>query len=123
MSKFPVLNENTQFRTLYYRGKSQVHPALITYVRRNRLGYARAGITAGKKTGNAVVRNRCRRIIREAYRAILPSVRGGWDIVFVARGRTAGLKSTQVRQIMEAQLRAAGLMGPAAAAAGQDGKT
>ena len=115
MSKFPVLNENTQFRTLYYRGKSQVHPALVTYVRRNRLGYVRAGITAGKKIGDAVVRNRCRRIIREAYRAVLPSIRGGWDIVFVARGRTAALKSTQVRQVMEAQLRAAGLLDSAAA--------
>lgn len=124
MSKFPVLNENTQFRTLYYRGKSQVHPALVTYVRRNRLGYARAGITAGKKIGNAVVRNRCRRVIREAYRALFPSVRGGWDIVFVARGRTAALKSTQVLRIMEAQLRAAGLLEAAAAAASpRDGQS
>lgn len=85
MSKFPVLNENTQFRTLYYRGKSQVHPALVTYVRRNRLGYARAGITAGKKIGDAVVRNRCRRIIREAYRAVLPSIRGGDGTSYLSR--------------------------------------
>lgn len=89
MAKFAVLNCNKDFRTLYYRGKSQVHPGLVTYVRRNRLGDAPAGITTGKKVGNAVRRSRCRRVIREAYRGLLPSIQGGWDFVFVARGRTA----------------------------------
>lgn len=60
MTKFAVLHTNKDFRTLYYRGKSQVHPGLVTYVRRNRLGIPRAGITASKKLGNAVQRNRCR---------------------------------------------------------------
>ena len=54
--KFAVLNTNKDFRTLYYRGKSQVHPLLVTYVRKNRLGHPRAGITTGKKAGNAVAR-------------------------------------------------------------------
>ena len=95
---------------MYYRGKSQVHPALVTYVRKNRLGTPRAGITTGKKLGGAVVRSRCRRVIREAYRALLPRIRGGWDFVFVARARTASLKSTDIRRIMEAQLQAAGVL-------------
>ena len=53
MTKFAVINTNKDFRTLYYRGKSQVHPVLVTYVRKNRLGYPRAGITTGKKIGGA----------------------------------------------------------------------
>ena len=109
MAKFAVLNCTKDFRTLYYRGKSQVHPGLVTYVRRNRLGTPRAGITTGKKVGNAVRRSRCRRVIREAYRGLLPSIQGGWDFVFVARGRTAGLKSGEVRRIMAAHLKAAGV--------------
>lgn len=83
--KFAVLNTNKDFRTLYYRGKSQVHPLLVTYVRKNRLGHPRAGITTGKKAGNAVARSRCRRVIRAAYRELLPNIQGGWDFVFVAR--------------------------------------
>ena len=54
MTKFAVINTNKDFRTLYYRGKSQVHPALVTYVRKNRLGYPRAGITTRHKLGGAV---------------------------------------------------------------------
>ena len=118
MTKFAVINTNKDFRTLYYRGKSQVHPALVTYVRKNRLGYPRAGITTGKKIGGAVqrnhikrlLRNRCRRVIREAYRLLLPQISGGWDLVFVARARTLRCKSTAVRAVMEEQLRAAGVL-------------
>ena len=108
--KLTVLNTKKDFRTLYYRGKSQVHPALVTYVRKNRLGVPRVGITTGKKLGKAVKRNRCRRVIREAYRSLLPRIKGGWDLVFVARTRTAALRSTDIARIMEAQLIKAGVL-------------
>ena len=107
MATWTTLCENKDFRTLYYRGKSQVHPALVTYVRKNRLGVPRVGITTGKKLGKAVQRNRCRRVIREAFRPLLPRV-GGVDIVFVARTRTLNYKSTQLLPVMEKQLAALG---------------
>jgi ribonuclease P protein component len=110
MARFAVLKTNTEFRTLYYRGKSYVHPALIAYVRKNRRGETRVGITTSKKLGNAVTRNRCRRVIREAYRALAPEVKSGYDIVFVARTRTAAMKSTALSDVMRGQLRAAGLL-------------
>ncbi len=109
MTTFTVLRTNKDFRTAYYRGKSQVHPALVTYVRKNRCGCPRVGITASKKLGTAVQRNRCRRVIREAYRQIVPHVQGGWDFVFVARTRTLKLKSTAVQSIMEDHLKKAGV--------------
>lgn len=109
MATWTTLCENKDFRTLYYRGKSQVHPALVTYVRKNRLGVPRVGITTGKKLGKAVQRNRCRRVIREAFRPLLPRV-GGVDIVFVARTRTLNYKSTQLLPVMEKQLAALGVL-------------
>ncbi len=46
----------------------------------------RMGFTASKKTGNSVTRNRARRRLREAARALLPELgRAGWDYVLVAR--------------------------------------
>lgn len=110
MTRFAVINRNGDFRALYHRGKSQVHPVLVTYVRKNRLGAPRAGITTGKKVGGAVQRNRCRRVIREAYRQLLPRVRGGWDIVFVARARTLDMKSPQIQAVMQKQLTALGVI-------------
>jgi ribonuclease P protein component len=50
----------------------------------------RAGFTATRKVGGAVVRNRCKRRLREAARQLLPLYgRPGVDYVFIARGGTA----------------------------------
>lgn len=49
----------------------------------------RAGFTATKKIGNAVIRNRCKRRLREAAREKLPEFgRKGYDYVFIARQTT-----------------------------------
>ena len=69
----------------------------------------RVGITTSKKIGNAVQRNRARRVIREAFRPLAPEVHTGYDLVFVARGRTPFVKSTEVQAHLGRQLKAAGL--------------
>ena len=92
------------------RGKSFTHPALVTYVMRNRAGICRFGITTSKKIGNAVERNRAKRVIRAAFFALSEEVLGNWDIVFVARGRTKWIKSTELEKVMKKQLCAAGVI-------------
>ncbi len=83
------LKENRQFKRLYAAGKSVVDPNLAVYCRKNRLPQNRLGITVGGKLGKAVIRNRVRRRLREAYRLFEASVRPGYDIVVVARARAA----------------------------------
>ena len=65
------------------------HPLLSVRARRNDLGHPRFGISTGKKVGNAVVRNRVRRRIREILRAWDGNGRAGWDILIVARPGSA----------------------------------
>ena len=60
---------------------------LVLYARRNRLEENRVGVTVSKKMGNAVVRNRVRRRLREVYRLHESRFLPGWDIVVVARHR------------------------------------
>lgn len=58
--------------------------------REDGLPVVRTGFTATRKVGNAVVRNRARRRLREAARLLLPDLgRPGFDYVFIARGGTA----------------------------------
>ena len=110
MAKITALKLNKEFKTAYYHGKSFVHPALILYVRKNRFGEPRFGITTGKKIGKAVQRNRCRRIIREAYRLHYPSLSGGWDFVFVARKATVSYSGTQMYRVMQELFKKAGVL-------------
>ena len=63
--------------------------SMVLYCRKNRLGHNRLGLTASVKLGGAVVRNRCRRRLREVYRLQSGRLRQGWDIILVARKRTA----------------------------------
>ena len=49
-------------------------------------------------------------MIREAYRSLSPKLRKGYDIVFVARVRTAAIKSTVLAGVMAAHLRKAGVL-------------
>ncbi len=103
-----TLNTNSDFRRVYTRGKVYTNPALVIYVLKNRAGICRIGITASKKIGNAVQRNRARRVIRAAAE-MLPQITGGYDVVFVARTKTIRKKSTEIVKIMEQQLRSAGV--------------
>ena len=81
------LKKNHEFRRLYNKGKSAVSPYFAVYCRKTGRPENRLGITTGLKLGNAVMRNRARRRIRELYRTSEAQLRTGFDLVIVARTR------------------------------------
>ena len=64
----------------------------------NGLGIRRLGITASKKTGNAVMRNRIKRHIREFYRLNKDLFPRGYDVVIVAKKGTRNLDFREIRE-------------------------
>lgn len=88
-----ILNKNKDFLFLYRKGKSIVSKYVVIYLRPNGKAYNRLGITAGKKIGNAVCRNRAKRIIRQAYYENEKELPVGIDIVIVARAPVCRIKS------------------------------
>ncbi len=91
-----ILNQNRDFQTLYRRGISFVTPFVVIYIRPNRFGKHRLGITAGKRVGNAVHRNRAKRLIRQAYRELEAELPPYLDLVIVARARICNVNSTRL---------------------------
>jgi len=75
-----------------------VTPWVAVYFRKNRLNVNRLGITASKKIGGAVQRNRARRIIKEAYRLTEPRLNKGFDIVIVARKKAVYGKMWDIKK-------------------------
>lgn len=110
MNSIIKLKENYEFRRVYNRGKSFVSPYFVVYVFKNRGKKIRLGITAGKKIGGAVKRNRAKRVITAAFRAELPRILSGYDFVIVARTRILGIKSTKAAASLERILKTANVL-------------
>ena len=87
MKRTMTVKENYEFRRIYAKGRSGVSPYLVVYVRPNRRGRNRLGVTVSTKLGHAVVRNRVRRRIREIYRLNKAKMLPGYDLIVVARVR------------------------------------
>ncbi|MGI6279880.1 MAG: ribonuclease P protein component [Acutalibacteraceae bacterium] len=96
MKSIIKIKENRVFHRAYKKGDSLVGPYAVVYVMKNHIGKPRLGITTGKKIGNAVSRNRAKRVIYAAFRQCLPELRGGFDFIIVARPRILSVKSTEV---------------------------
>lgn len=113
MAVLDTIKENNTFRRLYRSKKCYVYPQVVVYAAKNRLGCFRYGITTSKKVGNAVARSRCRRVIRAAlfeYADKLSKCDQGYDVVFVARKKTAFIKSTELVVPVGDSLRRAGII-------------
>ena len=95
------LNQNTLFRRLYYRGKNVSSPILVLHFMPQKLGVNRLGITVSTKIGKAVVRNRLRRLIKEAYRQLEPAIPVGYDFVIVARQAMLGADYSGILKTLE----------------------
>jgi ribonuclease P protein component len=82
-------------------GRRAAGSRVVLYVRPRPEGLA-AAFVAGRRVGGAVQRNRARRVLREAWRAVAPDIDRGADVVFVAR---RGILHARVRDL-EREIRA-----------------
>ena len=108
MKRTMTVKENYEFRRLYAKGRSGVSPYLVVYVRPNRRGRNRLGVTVSPKLGHAVVRNRVRRRLREIFRLNQGGLAQGYDMILVARTRAVG---AEYRELERAFLSVCGKLG------------
>lgn len=109
---YPIC-ENHMFLKAYRKGKSGVNKYTAVYVLKNfrtdRDGkpmHTKLGIAINAKLGKACKRSRVKRMIREAYRANLESLRDGFIIVIAARGAafSKSVKSTDIEKQLRVTL-------------------
>ena len=113
--KFRAICENHLYQKAYSKGKRAVTSALAVYVlpdyAAKRLAKAhpqklvtnRIGLTTSTKLGTAVVRSRCRRILREGLRSLEKErpLKQGYLIVIAARSKATEIKSQDVKRDLE----------------------
>lgn len=91
MDKTHRLKDNRDFRRVFQKGKSYANRFLVLYHAPNQLGCYRVGFSVSKKVGNAVVRNKVKRYLREAVRAAELDSSLSVDFVIIARPSAADL--------------------------------
>ena len=92
-----VIKRRNDFKRVYAKGHRQFGPNLVICFLPNRLKKIRFGVSASKKVGCAVQRNRARRIMKEACKD-LDTKFGFYDIVIVAKPSILALKMQAVRE-------------------------
>lgn len=97
------LRANAQFQQVFREGRSFAEGPLVLNVRAADPAIRHAGFSVSKKVGKAVTRNRVKRRLRAAYRALLPELPRGFEAVVVARSSAA----TADYQTLESALRRA----------------
>jgi ribonuclease P protein component len=110
LPKSKRLVRNGQFKDVLDRGLRAGDEVLTLYMAKNECGYPRLGVSVGKFWGNAVVRNRLKRLLREAFRQSQDQIPAGFDyVVMISRTGERSDKSVvkeAVRQLTFKQVSA-----------------
>jgi ribonuclease P protein component len=113
------LTKAREFAALIQHGRMLTQGPLILRALRHDSGKARFGFAVGKRVGNAVVRNRTKRRLREILRHL--PVDQGWDILVSARPGAASADYHALRRVIISLLQRGGVLTrPVAGETGED---
>jgi ribonuclease P protein component len=93
------LISNSQFKDVLARGRRLSNGVLTLYMAENDCDYSRLGVSVGKSRGNAVIRNRFKRLMREAFRQNQEQIPSGFDYLLMISPRWP--KKTNVEKIFK----------------------
>jgi ribonuclease P protein component len=104
------LTRSTDFKRVRRSGKSYAHPLVVLYALKSDLAGVRVGVSAGLAVGNAVKRNRAKRLLRAAMSDLLPKMILGSDLLLIARSPLPQSDFQHTRAALSTLLERAGLL-------------
>ena len=122
-SRSDRLRRTADFDRVYSSGKRHASRELTLIFAPSPAGTTRLGLSVGRRIGNAVVRNRVKRLLREAFRLNKHQVKKGYDILLVARKGVGDLTFRQVEMLVMELFRNGGLLEPRMGGAARGGAT
>jgi ribonuclease P protein component len=91
------LTQSTDFKRVRRFGKSYAHPFVVLLVSPTSGERTHIAITAGQSVGNAVQRNRAKRLLREAIRPLLSMLKPGWNVILISRKQILETKLPEIQ--------------------------
>jgi len=107
------LTRATDIKRVRRSGKSYAHPLVVLYVLKSDIPETHVGVSAGLAVGNAVKRNRAKRLLRAAMNELIPETVAGANLLLVARPPLPVANVNQTREALSILLRRAGLLSQA----------
>ena len=107
MNKKQRIKKNAEFQTIFKKGKSFANRQFVVYCLNKEEDYYRVGLSVSKKVGNAVVRNRIKRYIRQTFLEIHDQVFPNMDYIIIARNPAAKLDFHETKKSIEHVLKVA----------------
>lgn len=104
------LRHSADIQRIRQSGRSWRHPLAILLVLDSPNDVSRFAFVASRRVGNAVVRNRAKRLLREAVHHRLPAICAGKDCVFIARHRMTSAKFADVDKAVAQLFAQSGLL-------------
>lgn len=101
---------NKEFKFAYRRGTKYVSRSVVMHHYKNKTDKNKIGITVSTALGCAVVRNRVKRYIREAFKDYKAKIYEGYNIVFVARTRCAYVSFQEIKSSVDECMENSGLI-------------
>lgn len=101
LKKTHKILDRSEFVWLSANGRKIQDPYFIVIFMPGKSESSRLGITVSKRVGNAVVRNRMKRLIREWFRMNKSGIGRCWDVNVIAKKPAAGLITPQVFMSLE----------------------
>ena len=93
LKKSEILGDKRDFNEVFTKGRSYVNRNLVIHVLHDERYNGKVGFAAGKKLGGAVVRNRVKRLLREAYRLNKSILRKDCAIILTGRKNLVDAKA------------------------------
>ncbi|MCL2168636.1 MAG: ribonuclease P protein component [Defluviitaleaceae bacterium] len=110
MKTTKALKKNSDFGHVFKAGKAKGSFTLVVFVVPNKIGQNRLGITVSKKMGKAVVRNKLRRRIKEAFRVFENELSLGHDIVILPKEGLVDASFIEIQKTLKYLMKKQGLL-------------
>lgn len=109
MKKQYRIKKEADFRDIMSERQSFANRNLVIYIRKKEQKHFKVGLSVGKKVGNAVDRNRTKRLLRLALKRLKPEIKKEFEFILIARPAIKGLTYDEVEKNVRHVLNLAGI--------------